>query len=114
MEDSARVLERQVGLKLKFPETINLSPSDANVVSSSTTTPVGIVSPISQIDMDFDTLDTTFDLNNNDFDKLFDLGQEVSSNVDDDSASEPSVDDFLKLIAQLDDNMSAYPMALAA
>ena len=141
---------------MKFPETINLRPSDANV-SSSTNTPVGIVSPISQIDMDFDTLDTAFDLNNNDFDKLFDLDQDSKSssgNVDDDSASvscssitdddmsmecdafelpfspvtskmeeaqpdqvgseEPSVDDFLKLIAQLDDNLPSYPMALAA
>jgi len=135
---------------MKFPETINLRPSDIN-------TPVGIVSPISQIDMDFDTLDTTFDLNNNDFDKLFDLEdqQDTKSSsyaVDDDSAScssitdddmsmecdafelpfspvndkmkeaqpdhigseEPSVDDFLKLIAQLDDNLPSYPMALAA
>jgi len=143
---------------MKFPETINLRPSDINVVSSSTTTtPIGIVSPISQIDMDFDTLDTTFDLNNNDFDKLFDLEDQYSKsssgNVDvNDSAScssitdddmsmecdafelpfspvndkmqeaqpdhigseEPSVDDFLKLIAQLDDNLSSYPMALAA
>ena len=143
---------------MKFPETVNLRPSDVNVVSSSTTaTPVSIVSPISQIDMDFDTLDTTFDLNNNDFDKLFDLEDQEdskSSSVDDDSAScssitdddmsmkcdafdlpfspvvnnkmeeaqpevstsreEPSVDDFLKLIAQLDDNLPSYPMALAA
>ena len=138
---------------MKFPETINLRPSDVD-------SPVGIVSPISQIDMDFDTFDTTFDLNNNDFDKLFDLEDEGSKslssnvNVDDDSAScssitdddmsmecdafdlpfspvvnnkmeeaqpevstsreEPSVDDFLKLIAQLDDNLPSYPMALAA
>ena len=138
---------------MKFPETINLRPSDVNVVSSSTTTPVGIVSPISQINMDFDTLDTTFDLNNNDFDKLFDLEDQDSKSSSDDSAScssitdddmsmecdafelpfspvtnkmeeaqpdeptssgEPSVDDFLKLIAQLDDNLSSYPMALAA
>ena len=142
---------------MKFPETINLRPSDINAVSSSANTPVGIVSPISQIDMDFDTLDTAFDLNNNDFDKLFDLDQDSKSssgNVDDDSASvscssitdddmsmecdafelpfspvtnkmeeaqpdqvgseEPSVDDFLKLIAQLDDNLPSYPMALAA
>jgi len=138
---------------MKFPETINLRPSDINAVSSSANTPVGIVSPISQIDMDFDTLDTTFDLNNNDFDKLFDLDdQDSKSSSCDDSAScssitdddmsmecdafelpfspvndkmqeaqpdhigseEPSVDDFLKLIAQLDDNLSSYPMALAA
>ena len=135
---------------MKFPETINLRPSDVD-------SPVGIVSPISQIDMDFDTFDTTFDLNNNDFDKLFDLEDQDSSssgNVDDDLAScssitdddmsmecdafdlpfspvvnnkmeeaqpevstsreEPSVDDFLKLIAQLDDNLPSYPMASAA
>ena len=30
------------------------------------------------------------------------------------SREEPSVDDFLKLIAQLDDNLPSYPMALSA